>query len=137
MPKRKPRLRIPKVCKRGHAQTSENLNSRNECKACCIIRTQEFNRLNPTFYHDNYIKKTYGLTPKEHEAKKIAQNNRCAICSRLLDAPHTDHNHETQKVRGLLCVNCNTGLGRFMDDPLILEAAAKYLRDWKTLHEQS
>jgi hypothetical protein len=38
-----------------------------------------------------------------------------------------DHGHETGEVRGLLCSNCNLGLGYFKDNPKYLEGAIKYL----------
>ena len=40
-----------------------------------------------------------------------------------------DHDHETGKVRGLICHLCNIGLGSFHDDPELLENAAKYIRN--------
>jgi hypothetical protein len=39
-----------------------------------------------------------------------------------------DHDHETKHVRGLLCANCNTALGKFHDNPDLLYRAADYLR---------
>lgn len=41
---------------------------------------------------------------------------------------YIDHDHNTNKVRGLLCSNCNTALGKFKDDILILEEAIRYLK---------
>lgn len=57
------------------------------------------------------------------------QMGRCAICSTPFDEdrPHVDHDHESGKVRGLLCSLCNPGLGFFKDDPELLEAAVRYL----------
>lgn len=68
----------------------------------------------------------------------LEQDGKCAVCS---DAPNPDgprnqrvlnidHDHETGKVRALLCYNCNLGLGRFFDDPVRLEKAAAYLRSY-------
>jgi hypothetical protein len=55
------------------------------------------------------------------------QDNLCAICSGSMDPPYVDHCHDTLKVRGLLCHNCNTVLGHAKDNPTILINAAKYL----------
>jgi hypothetical protein len=55
------------------------------------------------------------------------QDNLCAICSDPMDPPYVDHCHDTLKVRGLLCHNCNTVLGHAKDNPTILINAAKYL----------
>jgi ribosomal protein S8 len=60
------------------------------------------------------------------------QNHSCYICkepetvtSRILSV---DHDHETNKVRGLLCTNCNTALGKFKDNISFLKRAVEYLQ---------
>lgn len=75
----------------------------------------------------------YGLTEQDWAMLLAAQGGRCAICR--TDTPggrgerwHIDHCHEAGTVRGLLCHNCNVGLGNFKDDPSLLIAAADYLK---------
>lgn len=72
---------------------------------------------------------TYGLTRQELDLL-LSQHDRCAICGSPewgRKGPQVDHCHETGRVRGILCSNCNQGLGRFGDDPALLRAAAGYL----------
>jgi hypothetical protein len=70
----------------------------------------------------------YGLTPKLFECMVLAQLGRCAVCG-LLTAPdlHVDHDHRTNKVRGLLCGKCNKAIGLLNDDPALLMSAKRYL----------
>ena len=74
----------------------------------------------------NKLKVRYGLTPEEYEKLSTKQLKKCAICGagKKLDV---DHCHKTKRIRGLLCGNCNRGLGLFKDDPNILQNAIKYL----------
>lgn len=79
------------------------------------------------------VRKTYGLSQAEFELLITLQNNLCAICGGKDDGKVLciDHDHQTGKVRGLLCHNCNVGLGNFKDKPQILEAAIAYLHKSK------
>lgn len=76
---------------------------------------------------------TYGLTLEEYDLIFKSQEGRCAICLRKgggtskhahLDV---DHDHQTGKIRGLLCGKCNRLLGHADDSPARLIAAAAYL----------
>jgi len=72
---------------------------------------------------------TYGLTVEEM-ASLLAQHGQCAICASDdwgKKGPQVDHDHATGRVRGVLCISCNNGLGRFKDDPVRLQAAIDYL----------
>ena len=58
----------------------------------------------------NYrLKKVYGLSFQEYQDLVQKQNKRCAICG-LVRKLYIDHDHETNQVRGLLCLQCNTRL---------------------------
>jgi len=75
--------------------------------------------------------KKYGLTKALFERLLTSQNYKCAICGVAIADDHTchvDHDHQTGKVRGLLCSRCNTGIGQFKDDPDLLLRAAAYLQ---------
>jgi len=68
-------------------------------------------------------RKRYGLTPEQMaEMKKTG----CELCGTMSNL-HIDHNHETNEIRGVLCTNCNRGLGHFKDSPELLKKAAEYL----------
>ena len=72
----------------------------------------------------------HGITVEEFNDLLLEQNGVCAICeSECSVAPRlsADHDHETGRVRGLLCKTCNSGLGFFKDSPGLLSAATDYL----------
>lgn len=79
---------------------------------------------------NQHLKTNHGITLSDYDAMLERQGGGCAICG---DTPppgrsfHVDHNHETDRLRELLCERCNPGLGSFRDDPELLRAAADYL----------
>ena len=80
---------------------------------------------------DLYYRRTYGISADEVDAMLEAQGGGCAICGRKPDRPasmHLDHDHETGHLRGILCIDCNHGIGKLRDDPDLLLAAVEYLR---------
>ena len=75
----------------------------------------------------------YGITEADYERMLKEQGGRCAICD--TDTPTgkwkvfaVDHCHHTGVVRGLLCNECNRGMGLLRDDPDLLRKAADYLK---------
>lgn len=74
----------------------------------------------------------YGIEVSDFEDMMAMQNGQCAICG-FSDTdnkklfPVVDHCHKTGIVRGLLCMACNQGLGKFKDNANLLMAAAAYL----------
>lgn len=72
----------------------------------------------------------YGLTPQQREALWLKQEKKCAICKKTLiewRKSRVDHDHDTKKVRGILCNDCNLLLGHAKDNVVILQAAIVYL----------
>ena len=81
------------------------------------------------------LKHKYGISQEMYLYLLKLQDNKCAIC--LTSVPKTygntffavDHDHETGKVRGLLCLECNSGIGKLKDNADILRSAIKYLEE--------
>lgn len=74
----------------------------------------------------------HGLSLEAYDSMLENQGGGCAICGTKTPGARTgvfaiDHCHKTGRVRGLLCTNCNNGIGRFHDDPDRLQRAARYL----------
>jgi hypothetical protein len=77
----------------------------------------------------HWLRYTYGLSLEEYDELLSKQGGVCAICGespngRPLDV---DHCHKTEAVRGLLCNNCNLGIGKLADDVGRIRAALSYL----------
>lgn len=83
-------------------------------------------------YHRYWV---YGIDKTQYEAMLAGQQFRCAICYETFSKDHVDHDHKCcpgerscgRCVRGLLCEDCNRGLGSFHDDPVALLNAIEYL----------
>ncbi|MER6092653.1 endonuclease VII domain-containing protein [Streptomyces bluensis] len=107
-----------------NASASDGLFTR--CKACKACKAAKG--------RSDHLKRQYGITETERDEMITSQMGLCAIC---LNAPavHVDHCHETGRVRGVLCFNCNSGLGLLRDDPDAANRAADYLEGnaWKPI----
>lgn len=90
------------------------------CKTC-MMKRQKIYKL---FYK-------YGITKDVYDSFYDEQHGCCAICgihqSDLKQSLSVDHDHRTGRIRGLLCCDCNFGLGRFKDDLDILKKAIMYI----------
>ena len=97
------------------------------CKPCHNERSKGY-KLKSHGGHGNYLLvHRYGIARDQVDRLLAAQNGVCAIC-KTAEPKHVDHCHDSRKVRGLLCLNCNQGVGRFEDDLPTLRRAIEYLR---------
>ena len=91
---------------------------------------KEWRRKNPDLVKNNELRKSFGITLEDYNRMREEQNGVCAICGQIDDNGFSlavDHCHTTKKVRGLLCANCNRGLGIFNDSIDLLTKAINYL----------
>ena len=99
----------------------------------CKKLAKEYREKNPKKRRDAAMQKMYGVSPADYARLMKKQNNACAICRfGFSSTPHIDHCHATNTPRGLLCSQCNLGLGKFRDSPDCLRRAAEYLEAHKT-----
>lgn len=109
------------------------------CRPCRSAISIAWNRANKSTVRNAQLKRRYGITLEQYEKLYEDQGGLCAICcgdplmGRSLSV---DHDRECcpgkvscgKCIRGLLCHNCNTGIGHFYDDPELLDTAAFYIR---------
>jgi 5-methylcytosine-specific restriction endonuclease McrA len=105
------------------------------CRSCNNARTVK----SPSYKESvrkAHLKRKYKITPEQYTKMFEAQNGVCAICREpekdYREYLSVDHDHATSKVRGLLCHDCNLGLGKFKDDTNKLRMAIMYLDLTKT-----
>lgn len=107
-------------------------SSAHNCIVCneCLVENRKKIGASESKINNQLIKR-YGITLEEYNSLLVSQDFCCAICrkhvSTLKVRLHVDHCHTTLKVRGLLCFNCNNALGRFKDNPDILQNAIDYI----------
>ena len=85
--------------------------------------------------HARGLRLKYGLTTEEYTTMQESQGGLCSICNQkeskmvgdVEQKLAVDHCHRTNKIRGLLCGNCNRMLGLAKDNAKTLRAAALYL----------
>lgn len=117
-------------------QTEIRLAWTDEQKEAHLQRGYAWRRKNPKKARENHrrnrLKALYGITADEYQLRLNSQAGGCAICG---DAGaedssfplEVDHDHETGRVRGLLCGRCNRALGLLDDSPFRLGCASTYL----------
>jgi hypothetical protein len=107
--------------------------NKNICKKCNNEYNKKRRKSKPASYNLNtHLKSNYGITVEQYKEILKLQNDVCAICYKICNTftrLSVDHNHNTGKVRGLLCSDCNRALGFFKENADILESAIRYLKE--------
>lgn len=123
----------------------------SRCKACMIKIACDWNKNNPhrtnqaarRRYRENPEKESkrllsnrlnmlYGISLEQYNSMLVSQGGVCVICGNppTKGRLHIDHCHAGSGIRGLLCNNCNLGLGNFKDNPHLLLKAKIYLEEF-------
>ena len=150
---------MTKAYKRGDHRDKENKTSHpskypqgyfkdKPCKKCETIFSPSApsekycsNACGSWVFDDNYLRKNYGIGKDDYERMYQEQEGVCKICGGEGFSMHkkskdslklvVDHCHTTGVVRGLLCHNCNRGLGLFKDSEVFMRKALSYLKQEK------
>jgi hypothetical protein len=113
------------------------INEARQNQAWCNPCHTEYERRRRTYESERNqnLKKKFGITSDQYDEMHSRQSGVCLICSQpetsmrkdRLRKLSVDHDHATGKIRGLLCSECNIGIGKFKDSPDLLRKAASYL----------
>jgi hypothetical protein len=136
-----------------HSDRSRDNGHRRKCKPCYNGHARRQNRVHPDRQRENTRRyqerhpgrqaevyrrwwlKRYGITVHDYARLLEEQHGVCAACGQPERTPNprngyrllaVDHDHETGRVRGLLCVNCNKALGHLRDDPSRIQGLLRY-----------
>lgn len=122
-----------KECKNNDAKKRAKLPKNLEKNK---IKSRSYRQNNPDKFKlsvkmSSYKRQGIEITAEEYERLYSIQNGYCAICSEHRSIQKKDlaldHCHTTNKIRGFLCDNCNTALGKFKDNPELLFKAIQYI----------
>lgn len=116
-------------------KTSDRKSGRKTvCKDCIKANplTQERKEYMKEYSQEYHLKRSYNMSKEEYNALLVTQNHKCAICGidekeAYRSKLYVDHCHKTNKVRELLCHNCNASLGLLKESILTLTKAIAYL----------
>lgn len=120
------------ICKPCKKNSTREWRSNNRKKYNSVAR--EWRKKNPVSIRGYNLKKKFGMSREDYEQMRIAQNGRCFICGAHESGERykklaIDHCHKTNRVRKLLCSNCNKGIGNLQESTMLLKKAMNYLKE--------
>ena len=117
-------------CGEIHLRNAKHLKQGMKYQKCSEYKPPNYTGLEK---NDALIRRKYGITQQQYNEMLQEQNNGCAICGKTEEPDGRrlaiDHCHSTGKVRGVLCNNCNNGLGAFGDNINNIKQAIQYLEN--------
>jgi hypothetical protein len=117
-------------CGQEHIQNSREIQKNNKPMSCDNFKPHNWSGLEK---EDNIMRKQYGISTQQFAELLEFQGGGCAICAKPIEnirrRMNIDHDHETNKVRGILCTGCNTGIGHLGDNIEGLQRALYYLEN--------
>lgn len=142
--------KVCRTCKIGKPHTDYHRSPKNgrmqvrgrDCRDCFNrLRRESLGRFG---YLKWFLPKKYGITVEDYHRMRAEQNYRCAICGLHEDTLvgnhnrnerrlQVDHCHDSNKVRGLLCGDCNVAVGRLRDSATAAFMAFLYLEKWRPI----
>jgi Recombination endonuclease VII len=114
----------------GKSYQQKQRRPSNYCSRAC---REEWRYQSPE-YRDWYLQHTYGISAAEYDRMLASQGGGCALCGKRAEEQkrygkylHVDHDHDTGRVRGLLCDRHNLLIGQWDHDSMLLRRAAEYI----------
>lgn len=134
------RPRYERTCKTCQAEVSKKFRRDNpeKWKAAWTACSERLGAKGRALRFRQWVLRSqYGMELADYDTMLTKQGGGCAICKKPVERSGrslgVDHDHVTNFVRGILCIDCNTGIGKFKDDPALLQQAITYLEQAKVL----
>jgi len=123
------------------AEFFRNSSSRDGYQYDCRVCVGHYRRKRSRNAHDSYLRSNYRMTIERFDEMRFRQRYRCAKCfvheDLLKTRLHVDHHHDTAVLRGLLCFDCNVGIGKLGDTAESVYQAVCYLLTAEGISEQA
>lgn len=131
-----------------YAEARNRDGSASACKGCYRVKEKDYRDKNrkaisargKKYYSENRVKiradqrdYRYGLAPGDFNGLFAEQRGLCAICKEVpggKNGPCVDHDHESGKIRAILCSNCNTSIGLLKESSVLAQQVASYLKQY-------
>ena len=119
-----------------HKRTASKDGKASQCTTCLNTKQLKARTSRPDYTRNANLKARFDMSIEEYNVIFLKQRGKCAICDKAETSTNNkgvikwlsvDHNHSTGIIRGLLCSNCNVGIGLLQDSVKIMKSAIKYL----------